>query len=334
MNATWAVRAALAVAALVPSLAALAAPEPAPEPASRVVKDRDSFIPKRKYAALKGTTVGVLVSDVKAMMAQEGRGGPPDAMGFSAGGNSYRWIYVPALQGRPMISNLQVNVGEKPGKIKTYPALNMANAAEVKRWDIDVAYALVEVEVNDGEGSPAQEGFVATKMKRLDGTARYPLKLPDVVGNLRKRYQAHVKVQQKKIDREMESVQKKVLKGRKVTGPRQTGELMYLTWLPDSKRVRLAFRTRIDDGAFQEATVGRGRPIPLPPPPKPGKEKALAFRPPPPPREFKVKYGVSFGVELGLAYEVDIKGKVVATHELPPQSFSREIPPPPGAKLK
>jgi len=38
--------------------------------------------------------VGVLVSDVVAMVGRRARR-PPDAMGFSAGGGSYRWIYVP-----------------------------------------------------------------------------------------------------------------------------------------------------------------------------------------------------------------------------------------------
>ncbi len=334
MKATWTAGLWLALLGLGWGLAAAA--DVSPEPGG-VVKDRAAFIPHRKYAPLKGTTVGVLVSDVRAFMAHEGRGGPPDAMGFSTGGNSYRWIYVPALKGQPLISNLQVNVGEKPGKVKVYPALNMANATEVKRWDIAVPCALVEVEVNDGLGSPAQEGFVATKMKRLDGTAAYPLRLTDVVADLRKRYKRHLEARQKKIDDEMEAVKKDVLKGRKVTGPKQSSELMYLTWLPDSKHVKVAFRTRMEDGAFQEARIGGRRgPFPLPPrplPPGAGKERALR-RPPPPPRDFTVKFGVSFGVELGLAYEVDVKGKVVATHELRPQRFSHEVPPPPGARQK
>jgi hypothetical protein len=211
----------------------------------------------------------------------------------------------------------------------------MANAREVKRWKVDVPYALVEVEVNDGLGSPPTEGFVATKMTRLDGTDKYPLKLADVLADAKKRYAAHVKDRQKKIDAEMADVQKKVLKGRKVTGPKSTDEVVYLTWLPDTQRVKIAFRTRINDGAFTEAIVKGGPPFALPPPPKKdaGKEKAMAFRPPPP-REMKVRYGVGFGVELGAAYEFDVKGKLVATHELTPQAFSNEIPPPPGAKLK
>src|SRR5262245_41977322 len=170
----------------------------------------------------------------------------------------------------------------------------MANAKEVKRWEIDVEYALVEVEVNDGEGSPPTEAFVATKMTRLDGTDKYPLKLPDVLADAKKRYASHAKDNQKKIDGEMADVQKKVLKGRKVTGPKATDELVFMTWLPDTDRVKIAFRTRINDGAFTETTIrgGGDGPFELPPPPRKdnggGKERKTARRPPPPPREEKV----------------------------------------------
>jgi hypothetical protein len=312
---------------LVVGLGATALAAPVPKLTTEIVKDRASFIPNRKYVALKGTSIGLLVSDVTKMMAQEGRGGPPNAMGFSANGNSYRWMYVPAID-KVLIPKLTVAVGEKPGKSKTYDNLGMANAAEVKRWGITVPYALVQFEVNDGLGAPAQEGFVATKMTRLDDTAKYPLKLPEVVADLRKRYQAHLKDRQKKIDTELADVQAKVLKGRKVTGPRESDELMYLTWLTDSQRVRVAFRTRLSDGAYQWTSGGMRRPFALPPPP--GKEQPGAIRPPP--GNFKVRYGVTFGVESGMAYEVDHTGKLGATQELLPESFHKEIPPPPGVR--
>jgi hypothetical protein len=324
-------RAAWIVAPAVLAGLALAATADEPKP----VKDRASFLPYRKYALLKGKSVGILVSDVRAFMAHDGRGGPPDAMAFSADDNGYRWVYVPTPDAKnPLISNLSVEVGDKPNlKRKLYPKLGMANAKEVKRWQIDVPYALVEVEVNDGEGSPPTEAFVATKMTRLDGTKDYPLKLPDVVADAKKRYAAHVKDRQKKIDDEMADVQKKVLKGRKVTGPKTTDELIYLTWLPQTQRVKVAFRTRIEDGAYTVKKVRGGRPFELPPPPRKdaGKEKKTAYRPPPP-REIEVKYGVGFGVEVGAAYEYDVKGKLAATSELTPQSFSKEILPPPNLK--
>src|SRR5262249_34338377 len=75
------------------------------------------------------------------------------------------------------------------------------------------------------------------------------------------------------------------------------------------------------------------RPFPLPPPPdkkKPGAGGAVQPPPPPPPpRREKVRYGTSFGVEFGMAYEVDKKGEVVRVLKLPAEPFKTEIPPPP-----
>ena len=306
------------------------AADPAPEPIVREAKD---FIPTRKYAPVKGTSVGILVSKVQDVMGRDGRSGPPDAMGFSTGGNSYRWVYWPVTE-KPLITNLQVEVGLKGGKKKIYPSLSMANAPLVKAKGIDDAYALVEVKVNDGEGAPAGEGFVATDMTRLDGSKKYPLKLPAVVEEVQKLYKKHVDGEKKAIETAMVGVQKKVLKDRKVTGPRESKEIMYLTWIPENERVRIAFITRITDGAYTTIKGGGGaRPLPLPVVP-PGGAKRLAFRPPPPPRDFEIRIGVTFGVELGMAYEVDGKGKIVATEELPIKSFSQELAPPPGGGIR
>jgi hypothetical protein len=322
------------------ALSASAAPTRSDAPATGVVKDRKKFIPFRKYRALPGKTVGILVSDVVAMMGQEGRGGPANAMGFSANGDSYRWIYVP-VEEKPQIRGLSVPVGEKGGKTRRYDSLSMASPTTVKQWGITASFALIEVQVNDGLGSPAGESFVATKMKRLDATRAYPLKLPEVVADLRKRYATHVKEQKKAVETALTAVQKKVLKGRKVTGPRETKELFYITWLPDSQRVRVHFRTTQSDGAYQyaERRFGRGRGGRprgiLPKPPAivpPGGGKLAFFPPPPPPRPIKVRYGVTFGVEYGMAYEVDKNGKVVRVEELKVQSFHQEIPPPPGVR--
>ena len=303
--------------------------DPAPEP---VVRDPKDFIPTRKYAPVRGTSVGILVSKVQDVMGRDGRSGPADAMGFSTGGNSYRWVYWPVTE-KPLITNLQLDVGLKGDKKKVYPSLSMANAPLVKAKGIDDAYALVEVKVNDGDGAPAGEGFVATDMKRLDGTKKYPLKLTAVVEDVQKSYKKHLEGQKKAIETAMAEVQKKALKDRKVTGPRESKEIMYLTWLPENDRVRIAFITRITDGAYTEVNGGAVRPLPLPVVP-PAKAKGLAFRPPAPPRGVGIRIGVTFGVELGMAYEIDVTGKVVATEELPCKSFSQELAPPPGGGIR
>jgi hypothetical protein len=314
---------------------------PAPRLTQDTIKDRKAFIPNRKYQSLPGTVVGVLVSDVQAMMGQEGRGGPNDAMGYSANGNSYRWMYVPVTE-NVQINNLTVETGEKGDGKKTYPFLGMASPTTVKQWGIDVPYALVEINVNDGLGSPAIEGFVATHVKRLDGTKDYPLNVVKVIADLRKRYQRHVKDEQKTLEAALAKEQKVALKDKKPTGPRKTEELFYVTWLPKTQHLRVHFRTRVSDGAYQTTDGIRPRPIPLPVPPKdkqaPAQDRlkqavrgpaAVALSPPPPPRPIGFRYGTTFGVEFGVAYEVDKKGKVDKILTLPFEGFHHEIPPPP-----
>ena len=220
-------------------------------------------------------------------------------------------------------------MGEKGDKKRIYPKLGMANPALAKRWGIAVPYSLVEVEVNDGEGSPPTEGFVATKMKRLDGTRAYPLDVAKTVAALKERYAADAKAIAKRAEAVLQAEGKKILKGRKVTGPRQTDELVYMTWLPEKERLRVAFRTRISDGAYRFVGGGGIRPLPLPPR-RGAKPAAMRFPPPPPPGGFQVKVGVTFGVEFGYAYEVDKAGKTVKRQQLKPEGFSRELPLPPG----
>jgi hypothetical protein len=286
-------------------------------------------VPYRKYQSLPGKTIGILVSDVAKVMSHDGRGGPADAMAFSRDAQSYRWMYVPA-QDKAIISNLNVHVGEKGDKTVTYPKLNMADPRTVKQWGIDKTYALVEVEVNDGQGAPAEEGFVATNMKVLDGSKEYPLVVADAIDKCRKKHKSYLEDQKKAIDEGMNESAKKAIKDKKPTGPRDTNELMYVTWMPEKQRLRVVFRTTITDGAYQYSEGGvRPRPIPLPPPPAKG--GAPLMFPPPPPRDFpKMRYGTSFGIEFGRAYEVSKAGDIIKTMTLPIESFQKELPPPPA----
>jgi hypothetical protein len=298
--------------ALLVALTAFAAP--VPTGTTETLKDRTGFIPHRQYQPLSGKVVGVLVSDVAAMMGQEGRGGPPDAMGFSRGGGSYRWVYVPVEQ-NPLIRNLHVKTGEKGDAVKIYPSLSMANAQTVKQWEIDVASALVEVEVNDNLGAPADEGFVATRMRRLDGTRDFPAKLPEVVAESRERWKTLSEKQQKEAADAFDLVQRTRLGDRKLTGPRETKEVFYVTWLPERERLQIRFRTTITDGAYQFAQGGAL-------PPRPG--------PRPPPRPANVRFGTEVTVEYGVVYEITPGGKLDKTYLLPVAASTRELPPPPG----
>lgn len=320
----------LSLVALLTASVVLAAP--APRQNIDVIKDRAGFIPHRKYFALPGKVIGVLASDVRAMMGQEGRSGPAKAYGFSAGGGSYRWVYTPA-QDKSIIQNLQVKVGEKGDRIKVYPALNMADPDTIKQWNIAAPYALVEIEVNDGLGAPPDEAFVATGMTRLDGADNYPLKLPDIVSEAKKLYQRHLDDEKMRIETVLTEAIKTHLNGQKPTGPRETAELFYITWLPERERVRIHFQTKVSEGALQTGIgiepVDRPRPLPLPPP-RGGGGPFGFFPPAPPMRPLGARVGSLVGVELGLALEYTKSGKLDRVLTLPAQAFHHAFLAPPA----
>lgn len=308
------------------SLLALAAPDPTAN--EDIVKDRAGFVPHRKYQPLEGKVVGVLVGNVVKVMGNEGRSGPPDAFGLSSGGGSYRWVYVPAPD-QPLITNLKVHVGPKGEETKVYPKLSMANVQTVKQWNVPGGNVLVEVEVNNGLGAPPDGSFVATNMKVIEGTKEYPLKVAEVLDQLRERYQTHVKEQQTAIDRALGEAQAKAIKdNRKATGPRETDEIMHVSWMPETQQLRVHFRTKITDGAYQNGSGVQRDPPPLPPIKRGG---AAPIERPVPVVE-GVRFGTQFGVEFGMAYEVGRTGKIERTRTLPIEIFSKELPPPPAIR--
>lgn len=307
---------------------------PAPQIQEDKAPDRAGYIPKAKYQQVPSRVVGVLVSDVVKVMGNEGRSGPPDAMAFSSGGGSYRWAYVPAINGMPaIIQNLQVKIGAQGDQTRIYPALNMANPTTVKElWGIKGPYALVEVEVNDKLGAPADESFVATKMTQIDGTRDYPIRATEAVEQGQKRYGQWRTMQQGAIDGGLLKAQKDALGDQAATGPRETNEMVHISWLPDVERLRVRFLTKITDGAYQ---LGGGadleaRPVPLPVLPIKG---GIRQRPQPaPPQRFEgFRSGTQFGIEFGVSYEFDKTGNLAKIQTLPIESFRNMLPPIPGA---
>jgi hypothetical protein len=281
--------------------------------ADETTSDQAGFLPARKFQSLPGTVVGVLASDTRAVTARERQQGPADALGFSTGGGSYYWIYVP-VKDKPQIGGLNISVGEKGQQKKRFDRLSLASLKTVKPWGVTEPYTLVEVEVNGGLGSPAGETFVGTQMRVLDGTKDYPLRIAEVLNRLRPGYQDWLRKQQGQIDAAMGMAQQKALGGRKPTGPRETAELLYVTWLPETAQLRVQFQTRVRDGVYRY----RDEPVP-----------AVAAKGPPLPRKDPVRFGTTFGVELGVVYEVSKAGTVLRGQALPIQSFQEEIPPPP-----
>src|SRR5205823_8467467 len=122
-----------------------------------------------------------------------GRSGPPDALCFSMAGCSYRWVYIPVAN-NPQITNLQVPVGEG-GQMQIYPSLDLARPQNVTAFGVEARYTLVEVEVNNGQGGPRSDSFVATQIRVLEGTKEYPLNTEQVVAQLKKKFVEYQKGQ-------------------------------------------------------------------------------------------------------------------------------------------
>ncbi len=297
------------------TVAALAVAAPVPTTPTETLQERAGFIPQRKYQPLPGKVVGVLTGDVAALMGPQGRSSRPDAFAFSVGGNSYRAVYVPVTE-NPSLINLNVRVGVKGEQVKVYPSLSPANTGTLKQWNIEGPYALVEVEVNDGLGSPAEEAFVATRMRRLDGTDAFPARLSEIVAEARKRQQAYQAAQLPAIEAAWADLQTRVIKERTLTGPRETKELLYITWLPDRERVRISFRTTVTDGVYETSSGGT----------TPGGRGPGGGRPPPRPQN--ARWGTMVGIDLGVGYEVTSSGKFERTLVLPLQTSTSEIPAP------
>lgn len=299
-----------------------------------IIKDRKSFFPNRKQAPLTGKEIGILLTDGQPILSTEGRSGPADQLVFSSNGNSYRWVYVPT-QDSPQITNLQVPIGDK-GEKAVYPALNLANPKSVVAWGVNQPYSLVEVNVNSRRGSPAGDSFVGVEFTVLDGSKNFPLKITEVIKQVKDRYADYITKQQKAIDQAMKDAGEKSLKGKAPTGPRERKDLMYVTWLTETNTMRVHFKTTITDGAY--VIVNNGGPLRDPPPLKLPPKKlppkgGVRFESPDEqfvvravrPKDFNIKTGTTFGIEFGQAYVVNKKGEVVGTETLPIESFSSQL---------
>jgi hypothetical protein len=290
------------------------------------INDRKGFIPYRRHVALPGKIVGVLVSGAQPVLTLEGRSGPADQICLGYGGGSYRWLYVP-VEKDPMIPWLNLPVGPTGTERKRFDNLSLAGAGNLKPLGVESKYALVEIEVNGGLGSPADDSCVATKLKVLDGSAEFPLKVEQVIAELTKRYQDYQTEQGREINVMMEKAAAAAIKDKKSSGNRERNDVMFVTWIPETQRVRVHFRTTISDGLYEggDRPVFDGRPRtfkwepggPVPPMVQPGGRST--------PRT-----GIQFGVEFGIAYELSKSGKVERVLTLPMETFQREIKAPPG----
>ena len=277
---------------------------PVPKDTDEPVVDRKKYLPNRAYQPRPGKVIGVAVSDVVGMMGREGRSSQADALGFSSDGGSYNWMYVP-MDDMPQITNLNVRVGPKGEE------------------------TLVEVEVNNGKGAPADEAFVASKMRVVDGSKAFPINVDDCVAKAKALYAGYRKENAKKFEEAMAKAGKDALAEKKATGPREAAELMHVTWLTKENRLVVTFQTTLTDGAYQIGGGGANLDG-VDPVPEAVPVKAVAKRPPPPRDLPGVRWGTQFGIEFGRSYEFNIDGAALGTKTLAAERFKKELPPPPA----
>ncbi len=312
--------------ALVPTVVLLAsamaplAAAPVPKDTDEPVLDRKKYLPTREFQPRAGKVVGVVVSDVVGMMGRDGRSSQADALGFSSNGGSYNWMYVP-MEGMPQITNLNVRVGEKGDQTVQYPKLGMATLPRIAAWGVKSPYTLVEVEVNGGMGAPADEAFVASNMAVVEGSKAYPLKVEDCVAKAKAMYKEYQKTDAKKLDAALAKSRKDALGERAATGPRETADLMHITWMTKEQRLVVTFQTTITDGAYKGGNGAGldGGEVPAVAAP------AVARRPPPILDEGG-RWGTQFGIEFGRRYEFNGDGAALGTKTLAPEGFKKELP--------
>lgn len=282
----------------------------------KYAKERASFLPKRKFEPLPGKVVGILVQGGDELMSAEGRTGPNDALCFSTGEGSYSWIYVPVKE-RPLIGALLVPVGN--GELKRFDKLGVANLKTVAQWGIKEANVLVEVEVNGGLGSAKGESFVATHMRVVEASKEFPFKIADLIARAREHYASFLQGKEAEINTAMNEAKTRALPDGKTTGPREKSELVFVGFRPQTQHLVIRLKTKVTDGAYKTAKI---------------KEPVLKIGSPIAVLEEKeVRYGKSFGVELGMAYEVVPKsGKIERSLELPLELFEKDLPPPASLK--
>jgi hypothetical protein len=291
----------------------------------------DSFWsrPAPVYKPIPGKAIGVVVLDPRAVFAAENRFGPPDAAGFSYDGGSYRWFYVPAP---PSAEGEALSFGAGPTGDRQVSVghLTLATSKELKGRGMRAPYCLVRASVNGGAGSGPEDSFAATGLVVVEGTKDFPLEVAKVIGHVERSYQSQLMKQ--------EAVRRKLDEARKAAGeaaagkeskppPIKTITRLYVTWLPRTEQLRIELLTRLSEGRF---AYGRGvEPV------GPDNPRADERTPREAPAGPGIRYGVEYGVDTGMIYEIPktgelpiTKGGVVVGRAIPAKIFVDKTGPP------
>src|SRR5687767_13384976 len=230
--------------------------------------------------------------------------------------------------------NLKIPVASGPEKMKTYPRLSSGPSVYERlkaQGDLPGPICLVEVEVNDGLGSPKGAGsFVITRLKPVEVGPDFALKAVDALQESKRLHEEALASQKDEIERLVAPLRNELMarfeEMQKEAGVRRImrngGEnnsfpwvltrdqsreatYYYATWLQDHELLQVNWFSRHIEG---DSATGSWHD---------GKSEV-------PPRW--TAWGVAFGVEVGESYFFDKTGKLVEQRPLKVRAFQKVLP--------
>lgn len=268
------------------------------------------------FSPLGEKAIGVLALDIQRSLEDEARSAPPNVVGFAHDLDSYRLVYLPCSPDDDGAETLIVRVGSEGRERKRFDSVRLATAESLAQFGVSRPYELVELEINGGLGSPRTESFVATHLTIIGQTSEYPLDPSAVVKRLQHNYELHVRGLQKNIDHRLQQVAARVLE--RPTGPRESRQATYVTWLSKKAQLQIEFRTEISNGRYSYANgtaktseagnIGAG---------STQDENGKSLR-----------YGTKVGIRLGMRYTVARDGKLASIVPIEMEEFIETLPPP------
>lgn len=275
---------------------------------------------KPTFGPLPGRAVGVLARDVSEAFEAEGRSGPKNTYGFAVGRHSYRMLYVPTGDnGDDGGETVFVAVGEESGERVKFESVELATT-DVQRLP-DEPYCLVQVEVNNGLGSPETDRFVATNVEIVERTRSMRLDVMQSVRDARERFAKLVDEKAALLDQRLHKLKQEAIGDDQPTGDPEHAVEEFVTWLPDKERLLVRLTRRMTAGKYRS---GVGTPLKVPRDSKP--------EPPAQDGSDGVRYGTMFCVSLSSEYEYDQTGALRKSAASPVGTVIRELEPPKAAR--
>jgi hypothetical protein len=247
--------------------------------------------------------IGVLATGLDSYWQEMSIGTMAGAMGLSMDGEQgYRLFYFLDPKKKAGAPGTGGAGSDCSRKINSFDRITMATAKTIKNLGIDVPYALVRLEVNCGDDQNAGGMFVVTRMKRLDGTMKYPLDVTKAVTEALDGSTKYLEGKKPEIDKLLAELKPQVGFGvGDAETKRSTDVLPFVAWKDDRLVIRV--RTRVVD-----TQLGWGCPVQTEEPCAAVSGKAT--------------------VELNVTTTVDRKGSVVGTETSPPTTSVQNFPPP------